>query len=77
MAGLMPIRKVLAGALGGIPVATLVPVILGVMGVTLPDPVVGLIGAGVAALIAYLVPSAPGEPAPSPEMAGYSPMDPT
>lgn len=61
---LKPIRKVLAGIFAGIPVATVVPVVLGMLGVNLPEPIVGLIGGGLVALITYLVRSAPGEAAP-------------
>jgi hypothetical protein len=65
MAGLTPIRKVAVGALGGLPIATLIPVALGLLGIQLPEPMVGLIGAALTALIAYLVPSAPHEVAPT------------
>lgn len=72
-----PIRKVLAGTLGGLPVAALVPVVLSTLGVSLPAPVVGLIGAGLVSLISYAVRSAPGEAgSPPPPPAHYAPIDP-
>jgi hypothetical protein len=61
-----PIRKVNAAAAGGLPVAAGVVALVGWLWPALPEPVAGLIGAAVAAGIAYMVPSAPGEPRPAP-----------
>lgn len=62
MANLRPIRKVAAAIGGGLPIAALLPYLASLVGIDLPEPVAGLIGAAVTALIAYLVKSAPGEP---------------
>lgn len=72
-----PIRKVIAGTAGGLPIATALPFVLGALGLSLPGWAVGLIGAGVTALITYWVKSAPGEAgSPPPAPAHYAPVDP-
>lgn len=65
MASKRPIRKVTAAGVGGIPLAAGAVALLDYLWPALPEPVGGLIGAGVAVVIAYLVPSAPGEPRPA------------
>lgn len=56
-----PVRKVTAAGLGGIPVAAIVVALVNTVWPQLPESLAAAIGALLAAVVAYLVPSAPHE----------------